>query len=1106
MCVNQRIYDPIAMNYLLKITLGCLLLLADLPGFTQVSGRVFRDYNINGLRDSSSSFTEPWVVGIAIKATLKNGSVLNTVTSTDGSFNFSAAQIATGSKVRIEIILPTATYVAFTGLNHESNIQFANAPTTNLRFGISSPEDYWNNIQDPDPSLLVVQEPRGTYNGYMAGRASVLHLKNSTNGPSPATSAYNLTIDTSKRPARYNNTGSIFGLAYQKKQDRFFVSAILKRTFGFGPKGPGGVYYCTKSGDSWAFSGGFSLQNVRPKNNGPLLDFGSVIRNTSNPSDDNYISGLQMATSKSRDLDAFAKVATMAIGGMDVDFETDSIYLINLYQSRLIVLDGTLPSASYNNADTSWLHNQVSAYLLNTLPGYPSAVGTGNQLRPFAIKIYKGRGYIGVISDASATQSAADLKGFILSFDPKNPLAGFNTEITIHFNLYRGDPLRVFKPWVSNWFQAGGTTTTNPKFCAQPIIADMEFNEDGSMDIGIRDRWGDQNAMDYDAVSGATNAGLSIEQGDLLHACRVGNQWIIEGMANSCLQPVIEGNPRTPPYNATGYGNSYNNTGREFYADVSGDNENESAEGTLAKLIGSQTIVTSTYDPIDDGKEPNGNYWYTQGLHWNDVVTGKKKQMARTAIIGTLQVSKTNGIGDIEFVTGYQPIQIGNRVWNDANGNKLQDADEAGISGVHITLRSPGLDGIYFTADDQLTNTITNQVGQYYFDAANISFTDSRKPSGWTNVRGILPGYSYQIEIDSGQTALTGYHFTGNSNGDSLLRSVDNDGNQEGALIIHRFSTTHNSHDIDFGFKNLTTIAGYVWNDRNSNGLQQPDENGIGQVIATLYDSSGTAVGNSITDNTGHYLIENVPPGNGLYILFSNLPLGGTFTISLVGGVGATNNSKADSYGTIDSISIQPGDHLTGFDAGIKGLNTVLPLQLIRFDASSVSHRVQLNWETLQESNILSYQIERSADGAAFTPIYRIPALNIPDHTQTYQYIDYPPNDGTWYYRIEVVDRDGIKLKTSIRKVTIQPSKIDLIIYPNPAKNKLWITVNYADQHQPVTIEFSTIAGQLLHIFKSQTDLQRNVIPLEQFPNGHYIVKCTIGNQPAIFRHIQILH
>lgn len=1094
------------MNYLVNIVLGCLFLLTDLPAFTQVSGNVFRDYNTNGQRDSSSGFSEPWVAGILVKATLKSGSVFSTITSTDGSFTFTNAQISTGSKVRIEISFPTTTYTAFAGLNHESNVQFASAPCTNLRFGISSPEDYWNNIQDPDPALLVVQEPRGTYNGYMAGRASVLHLKNSTHGPSPATSAYNLTIDTSKRPARFGNTGAIFGLAYQKKQDRFFLSAILKRTFGFGPKGPGGIYYCTKSGDSWAFSGGFSLQNVRPKNNGTLLDFGSVIRNTTTPSDDNYISGLQMATSKSRDLDAFAKVATMSVGGMDIDFETDSIYLINLYQSRLIVVDGTHPSASYNNADTSWLHNQVSAYNLNSLPGYPAATGTGNQLRPFGIRIYKGRGYIGVISDASATQSAADLKGYILSFDPLHLSSGFTTEITIQFNLYRGDPLRVFKPWVSNWIQAGGTATSNPKFCAQPIISDIEFNEDGSMDIGIRDRWGDQNAMDYDAVPGATNAGLSIEQGDLLHACKVGNQWIIEGMANSCLQPVQEGNPRLPPYNATGYGNSYNNTGREYYADVSGDNENESAEGTLAKLIGSHTIVTSTYDPIDDSKEPNGNYWYTQGLHWNDVVTGKKKQMARTAIIGTLQVSKTNGIGDIEFVTGYQPIQIGNRVWNDANGNGLQDADESGIQGVQISLRSPGIDGIYFTADDQISNTTTNLMGLYYFDASTISFADARKPVGWTNVRGILPGYPYQIEIDSGQSALRGYHFTGNSNTDSSRRTIDNDGSPDGAMVISRFSTTHNTHDIDFGFKNMTTIAGYVWNDRNSNGIQQTDENGIGNVTATLYDSSGTAVGSGITNNTGHYLIENVPPGNGLYIIFSNLPLGGTFTVSLVGGVDATNNSKADSYGIIDSIVVSPGDHLSGFDAGIKGLNTVLPLQLINFTASATTHRVQLKWETLQESDILSYQVERASDETAFIPIHRVQARNNPAHLQQYQHTDSPPFEGIWYYRIEVLNREGLTLKTQTRKVVLKAPKLELSLYPNPAQNKLWITMNPALRQQQVSIEFSTITGQLLQIIKPQSDAQPMSIPLEQFPNGHYIIKCSIGNQPSVYRHIQIQH
>jgi len=168
--------------------------------------------------------------------------------------------------------------------------------------------------------------------------------------------------------------------------------------------------------------------------------------------------------------------------------------------------------------------------------------------------------------------------------------------------------------------------------------------------------------MDDDAWPGATNAALSVQQGDILHACKAGSGWVLEGTSASCIQPTMLGNPKVAPFNEGGFGNSYKNTGKEFYAVVSGDGENESAEGTPAKLMGSQKIITSVYDPIASGVEPNGNYWYTQSLQWNDVTTGKKTQICRTTIINTIQVSKYNGIGDMEFVTENQPVQIGNLV------------------------------------------------------------------------------------------------------------------------------------------------------------------------------------------------------------------------------------------------------------------------------------------------------------------------------------------------------------------------------------------------------------------------------------------------------------
>ena len=61
-------------------------------------------------------------------------------------------------------------------------------------------------------------------------------------------------------------------------------------------------------------------------------------------------------------------------------------------------------------------------------------------------------------------------------------------------------------------------------------------------------------------------------------------------------------------------------------------------------------------------------------------------------------------------------IKLGDRVWLDANHNGVQDAGEAGVAGVKVTLVSAGNDGIFGTADDTSRVTTTNASGNYLFD------------------------------------------------------------------------------------------------------------------------------------------------------------------------------------------------------------------------------------------------------------------------------------------------------------------------------------------------------------------------------------------------------
>ena len=66
---------------------------------------------------------------------------------------------------------------------------------------------------------------------------------------------------------------------------------------------------------------------------------------------------------------------------------------------------------------------------------------------------------------------------------------------------------------------------------------------------------------------------------------------------------------------------------------------------------------------------------------------------------------------------GYQPLgSIGDTVWQDNNGNGVQDAGEPGIPGVTVDLNEPGPDGVCGTGDDvNIGSDVTDANGNYLF-------------------------------------------------------------------------------------------------------------------------------------------------------------------------------------------------------------------------------------------------------------------------------------------------------------------------------------------------------------------------------------------------------
>jgi uncharacterized repeat protein (TIGR01451 family) len=65
-------------------------------------------------------------------------------------------------------------------------------------------------------------------------------------------------------------------------------------------------------------------------------------------------------------------------------------------------------------------------------------------------------------------------------------------------------------------------------------------------------------------------------------------------------------------------------------------------------------------------------------------------------------------------------------------------------------------------------------------------------------------------------------------------------------------------------------IEGYVYSDKNSNGVRNAEDEGIANVLVNAYDQNGTLVGFSLTNGSGLFTIGNLQDGKKVRLVFSH--------------------------------------------------------------------------------------------------------------------------------------------------------------------------------------------------------------------------------------------
>jgi len=248
-----------------------------------------------------------------------------------------------------------------------------------------------------------------------------------------------------------------------------------------------------------------------------------------------------------------------------------------------------------------------------------------------------------------------------------------------------------------------------------------------------------------------------------------------------------------------------------------------------------------------------------------------------------------NGTPDYREPAAQNTASIGDRVFEDTNGNGQQDVGEPGIAGIAVQLRN--------TAGVALSNTTTDANGNYSF--------------------GSLPAGTYVVCF----TAPVGRNFTTANVGADVSDSdanVTNGCSDPITLAVGQSDTS-----VDAGIKPATTaiatIGDKVFIDANSNGQQDNGELGLPGVTVQLLASAGnTVLQSTTTDANGNYSFS--APAGSYYVKFVK-PANGNFTVANTGN-DATDSDANVNTGVTGLITVAAGQINNSVDAGVLGGGT----------------------------------------------------------------------------------------------------------------------------------------------------------------------------------------
>lgn len=176
------------------------------------------------------------------------------------------------------------------------------------------------------------------------------------------------------------------------------------------------------------------------------------------------------------------------------------------------------------------------------------------------------------------------------------------------------------------------------------------------------------------------------------------------------------------------------------------------------------------------------------------------------------------------------------------------------------------------------------------------------------------------------------------------------------------------------------------------------------------------------------------------------------------------------------------------WNATCPGLGS-LPINIIYFTGTLSGNTVTLKWQTANPINFSNFELQKSFDGNSF---YKIATLN--KAQESYTYADNISNDRgkNVYYRLKKIDKDGSFSYSAVFSLKI-PAMLNVLVYPNPAKN--FIKIQLKQNTTSALITICDLLGKTISTNNYSNTNGVYTIPVNNLAKGVYFIKIDTGSE-----------